>query len=57
MLDSRVSGAYLPCQATLTPAMAPSEPLPTCRRKALAALAGGAAFLGLAWLAHALAWG
>ena len=37
--------------------MAPSEPLPTCRRKALAALAGGAAFLGLAWLAHALAWG
>lgn len=32
--------------------MSPSEPLPTCRRKALWMLASGAALLGLAWLAH-----
>jgi hypothetical protein len=37
--------------------MSPSEPIPTCRRKALAALAGAAALLGLAWMASALDWG
>lgn len=37
--------------------MSPSEPLPTCRRKALFALAGGAALMALAWTANALAWG
>ena len=33
--------------------MTPAEPLPTCRRKALWALAAGFAFLLLAWAAHA----
>lgn len=37
--------------------MSPSEPLPTCRRKALFALAGGAGLMALAWTANALAWG
>ena len=35
--------------------MPPSEPFPTCRRKALWALASSLAVLALAWLGHA-AW-
>lgn len=37
--------------------MSPAEPFPTCRRKALFALAGGSALVLLAWAAGELGWG